>query len=193
MYDNQNKIVRKIRVACVGDSITEISGYPTFASELLGSKYLVGNFGQCGSQVLFDSNFPYMNSAAYKSVKDFQPDIVIVMLGTNDANLSLAEYQESLIEDYLTLLRGFEALLSKPKIWVVKPPPIFSGDVWLSGRIMDKIVISALERAAKRSKLPLIDIYSALSDERYFFDGVHPNERGARLIAEIICKAIISK
>ena len=189
----EKKGIEQIRVACVGDSITEMSGYPEFASELLGSKYLVGNFGVCGSQVSLVSDGSYMYSSAFKGAKDFRPNVTIIMLGTNDANLSLHEYQGSLIEDYLILIREFEALLSKPKIWVVKPPPIFSEDVWLSGKSMDRIVVPALEQVSKRSRLPLIDVYSALCDERYFIDGVHPNENGARLIAEVICKAITSK
>jgi lysophospholipase L1-like esterase len=192
MDDRQNNTIQQIRVACVGDSITEMSGYPEFASELLGPKYLVGNFGACGSQVSLGSDCSYMYSAAFKSAKNFQPDIIIIMLGTNDANLSLHEYQGCLTEDYLILIREFEALFSKPKIWIVKPPPIFSEDVWLSGKIMNRSVIPALEQVSKRSKLPLIDVYSALCDECYFVDGVHPNENGARLIAEVICKALKS-
>jgi acyl-CoA thioesterase-1 len=181
---------QQLRVACVGDSITEMSGYPAYTSELLGSKYLLGNFGVCGSQVLLGSDCSYMYSVAFKSAKEFQPHITVIMLGTNDACPNLEQHQGNLIEDYLMLVRGFEALVSKPKIWIAKPPPIFNEDLWLSGKVMDRIVIPAIEQIAKRAKLPLIDVYSALSDEGYFVDGVHPNEKGARVIADVICKAI---
>ena len=40
-----------IRVACVGDSITEGSGYPFQLNLMLGSNYIVGNFGVSGSTV----------------------------------------------------------------------------------------------------------------------------------------------
>lgn len=181
---------QQFRVACVGDSITEMSRYPTFASELLGSKYLVGNFGVCGSQVLLGSNCSYIYSIAYKSAKEFQPHLIVIMLGTNDACPSLEEHQINFIEDYLTLLQAFESLTNKPKIWIAKPPPIFIEDLWLSGKVMDKIVIPAIEQISKRAKLPLIDVYSALAHEGYFFDGVHPNEEGARAIANVVYKAL---
>lgn len=184
---------QQLRVACVGDSITEMSGYPIYASELLGSKYLVGNFGVCGSQVLLSSNCSYMYSVAYKSAKEFQPHLIVVMLGTNDACPSLEEHQGNFIEDYLTLLRGFGALARKPKIWIVKPPPIFNENLWLSGKAMDKIVVPAIEQISKRAKLPLIEVYSALAHEGYFVDGVHPNEEGARAIANAVYKAISLK
>ena len=186
-------LMQQIRVACVGDSITEMSGYPSYASELLGPKYLVGNFGICGSQILLESECSYMYSFAYKSAKEFQPHLIVMMLGTNDSCSSLEEHQGNFIEDYLTLLRGFEALTSKPKIWIVKPPPIFNEDLWLSGKVMDKIVIPAIEEISKRAKMPLIDVYSALANKRYFVDGVHPNEEGARAIANVVCKAISLK
>jgi lysophospholipase L1-like esterase len=112
------------------------------------------------------------------------------MLGTNDACPNLEQHQGNLIEDYLMLVQGFEALVCKPKIWIAKPPPIFNEDLWLSGKVMDRIVIPAIEQVSKRAKLPVIDVYSALYDEGYFVDGVHPNEKGARVIADVICKAI---
>lgn len=112
------------------------------------------------------------------------------MLGTNDACPSLEEHQINFIEDYLTLLQAFESLTNKPKIWIAKPPPIFIEDLWLSGKVMDKIVIPAIEQISKRAKLPLIDVYSALAHEGYFFDGVHPNEEGARAIANVVYKAL---
>ena len=34
-----------IRVACVGDSITAVSGYPSDLQSMLGNNYTVGNFG----------------------------------------------------------------------------------------------------------------------------------------------------
>lgn len=40
------------RVACVGDSITAITGYPSDLQSLLGPNYSVKNFGVNGSTVL---------------------------------------------------------------------------------------------------------------------------------------------
>jgi lysophospholipase L1-like esterase len=74
-----------IRVACIGDSITEWSHYPEELQQKLGEGYIVGNFGVAGSAVTKDSELPYMNQSAFQEAKDFQPQVVIIMLGTNDA------------------------------------------------------------------------------------------------------------
>ena len=71
--------VNLIRVACVGDSITEGSEYPSELRLLLGANYSVGNFGVSESTVLLNSEKPYMNETAFQNAKEFQPNIVIIM------------------------------------------------------------------------------------------------------------------
>ena len=46
---NKNSSADKIRVACVGDSITEGTEYPGNLWMLLGTNYTVGNFGVGGT------------------------------------------------------------------------------------------------------------------------------------------------
>ena len=43
------------RVACLGDSITQTTGYPADLQALLGNSSVVGNFGVSGSSVNFES------------------------------------------------------------------------------------------------------------------------------------------
>ena len=79
----------RIRVACVGDSITFWTQYPNDLWMLLGSNYSVGNFGVGGATITVDSGKPYVNESVFQDAKEFKPDIVIIMLGTNDANPAL--------------------------------------------------------------------------------------------------------
>jgi acyl-CoA thioesterase I len=182
--------VPQTRVACIGDSITELSGYPNQVKQILGDDYTVGNFGACGSTVSLDSENPYLYSPAFTEAYDFQPNIAVIMLGTNDANPNLEGQQGKFVEDFLTLLAAFNSLASKPAVWLVKPPHVFD-EVWLSGQIFAKEVIPALEEVAKRVNLPIIDVYSATHNGDLFFDGVHPNAEGARIIARVICRTIL--
>ena len=79
---------KTIRVACVGDSITEgfkydNASYPMFLSSLLNSEdnaVIVRNFGTSGSQT-----GDYLKSENFFMAVAFQPDIVVIGLGTNDA------------------------------------------------------------------------------------------------------------
>ena len=44
---------------------------------------------------------------------------------------------------------------------------------------------------AKKKKLPVIDLYKALSGAKeHFPDGVHPNVKGAEILAKAVYKAI---
>jgi acyl-CoA thioesterase-1 len=190
---NINNSVDKIRVACVGDSITGGTEYPADLWMLLGStNYTVGNFGVGGSTAALDSWNPYINNSAFEQAKEFQPNIVIIMLGTNDANPLIRRSNGSFVNDYLKLVEEFQALSSEPKIYLVKPPPIFSNGTTPSAEYFRDKVIPTIEQVANQTNLPIIDVYSALANySKFFRDGVHPDEQGAILIANEVYKAII--
>ena len=99
-FGKRNNTDNTIRVACIGDSITEWSKYPAHLQTMLGSSYLVENFGVAGSTVLRNSDKPYMNQIAFQKAKDFQPSIVIIMLGTNDAKVDNYHFIGNFPEDY---------------------------------------------------------------------------------------------
>ena len=81
-----------IRIACVGDSITYGAGikdrknmnYPVQLGKMLGQKYEVKNFGNSGSTMLKKGDKPFWKQREYKAALDFNPNIVVIKLGTND-------------------------------------------------------------------------------------------------------------
>jgi lysophospholipase L1-like esterase len=189
---NKTHPVNTIRVACVGDSITEGTEYPADLWMLLGADYTVSNFGVGGSTVSLKSPKPYMNETAFQKAKEFLPNIVVIMLGTNDANPAAYQNIESFVDDYKKLVSEFQALASKPKVWLVEPPPIFNNGTGLSTVFFMHGVLPRIEQVANETNLPAIDAYAALAEHpEYFQDGVHPNSEGAKLIAIEIYKAII--
>lgn len=179
-----------IRVACIGDSITELSGYPELAAKTLGPHYKVGNFGSSGTTISLNSDYPYMYSETFDRATRFQPEIAVIMLGTNDAISSDDPSQISLKVDLLTLVKNLKSSASEALVYFVKPPPIFSEWNGLRGEVLIKEVIPAIEQTATELHLGVIDVFSALNDRSYFFDGVHPNEKGARVMANVVCQAI---
>merc|ERR1711934_507771 len=85
-----------IRIGTIGDSITagvHSSGgnhtYPGQLQIMLDSKYpgkySVTNLGACGSTMLKKGNSPYWKRPQYKALTSAKWDIIIIMLGTNDA------------------------------------------------------------------------------------------------------------
>jgi acyl-CoA thioesterase-1 len=193
---NRNSSSEAIRVACVGDSLTQSTEYPHDLWMLLGTaNYTVGNFGAGSTTVLLNTETPYMNTSVFQAALEFQPNIIIIMLGTNDAQPNLELYNASFVGDYVKLVAAFQALTSKPEIWIVLPPPIFSNQ---SGKIDPEYfkltVIPGIEQAANETNLAIINVYSALASyPNYFPDGEHPNSAGAKLIANVIYEAISSQ
>ena len=185
---NRNRAHQK--VALIGDSITELSGYPNRATKILGPNYTIGNFGACGTTVSLDSYSPYLRTEAFVEAKNFQPDIAVIMLGTNDADSNSHFSRSHFIADYITLIEQLQTLSSKPRVYLVKPPPLFNDWAGLSGEVLIKEIIPALVLIAKKANLPVIDVYSVLSKPSYFFEGVHPNDLGAKVMAKVICQAI---
>jgi lysophospholipase L1-like esterase len=185
-------IPNKIHVACVGDSITAGSLYPKDLEALLGANCSVGNFGIGLAAVNLNSEKPYINQTVFSNAKDSLPNIIIIMLGTNDANPTYQQYLDNFNGDYKKLIGEFEALPTNPKIWLVVPPPIFNDSLGLNSTILTQQVIPRIRQVASELNLPIIDVYSALANHPEYFsdDGVHPTVEGSRIIATTIFEAI---
>jgi acyl-CoA thioesterase-1 len=178
-------------VACLGDSITEVSGYPSDLQNLLGTNYTVENFGVTGATVLLDTDRPYLNQTAFQQANAFQPNVVVIMLGTNDARTNIYQSIKNFFSDYTKLITQVQTFKSKPKIWLIIPPPIFTNNLSLNSTYLVDGVIPRIKTVASLEHLPLIDVYSALTAySTYFPDGVHPNSEGAEIIASTIAMEI---
>ena len=185
-------IPNKIRVACVGDSITKGSKYPKDLGALLGANYSVGNFGIGLVAVNLNAEKPYMNQTVFSNAKASLPNIIIIMLGTNDALPGYQQYLGNFNGDYKKLIGEFEALPTNPKIWLVVPPPIFNDRLGLNSTILTQQVIPRIRQVAGELNLPIIDLYSPLANHPEYFsdDGVHPTVEGSRIIATTIFEAV---
>jgi lysophospholipase L1-like esterase len=183
----------RIRVACIGDSLTQSSEYPYELWSLIGNQsYDLRNFGAGSTTVLRSSETPYMNTSIYSEALEYRPNIVIIMLGTNDAQPSLHSYNHSFTTDYTLLINSFLGLESKPEVWVVLPPPIISNQ---SGAIdsayFDDQIIPGIMQAANQTGMPVIDVHSAFAGHsEYYKDGLHVNSAGANAIADTVYRTI---
>ncbi|MEM2999340.1 MAG: GDSL-type esterase/lipase family protein [Candidatus Bathyarchaeia archaeon] len=190
---NESANLKLARVACLGDSITEASGYPERLQVLLGANSIVGNFGVSGATVSFNSCKPYYFETAFERAKRFEPTTVIIMLGTNDARTDYYQQINNFIDDYTRIINNIQTLNSKPRIFLAKPPPIFNNTYDLNGTSFVEGVLPRIEQIAKAFGLPVIDVYTPLANhQEYFPDGVHPNAEGAQIIANTVYKAITS-
>jgi lysophospholipase L1-like esterase len=183
-----------IRVACVGDSITQGCGYPAKLQQLLGTNYLVGNFGVAGTTVSLNSTNPYMKQSAFRAAEEFNPNYVIIMLGTNDARTDVDENYETFEADYSQLISSFKNLISDPQIFILDSPPMFTDNPLYNNTYLTNNIIPQIDDVANIFNLPTVDVYSAFGNHSdYFMDGVHPNPEGAALIASEVDSAIFEQ
>ncbi len=179
-----------IRVACVGDSLTIDSDYPDRLGRMLGDNYTVGNFGVGGTTVSRQFRKPYLNQRECQNARSIEPDVVVMMLGTNDAYLS-PQQRSNFTSDYETLIASFQTLPCQPEIFIVLPPPVFDNDMGLNATVLVNDVIPLVNQTANDLDLPLIDMYTPFADyPEGFSDGVHPNSEGSEIMATQVFSAI---
>ncbi len=176
-----------VRVACVGDSITRGTEYTLDLWALIGSNYVIGDFGIGGATVSLHSEATYMNKTAFQTAIDFNPDIVIVMLGTNDADKTLNETKDQFVSDYITLLDAFEALPTNPEVYIMQPPPIYNSTNDLTQELLIQRVQPGIREVSAQTGITVIDAYTPLLGQPdLFLDGVHPTAEGAQVIAQTV-------
>ena len=65
--------------------MAEVNGYPAQLQKMLGKDYYVKNFGVGARTMLNKGDHPYMKELAWKDALAFNPNIVVIKLGTNDS------------------------------------------------------------------------------------------------------------
>ena len=190
------------RVACVGDSITygcfvpgqPWNSYPRQLGRMLGRGYCVGNFGYTNRTALKSGDYPYTAEKLYRQSLAFQPDLVLLMLGTNDTK-AVNWNAEAYAHDLGELFESYRGLESRPRVFLLLPPPVFPfcGKVrWdIRSEVLENKVLLICRRVAEWKGVPVIDVHSAfVGKPELFVDGCHPNARGAKVMAEMIFKSI---
>ncbi len=204
-----------VRVACIGNSITDghgidlatVNGYPAQLQKLLGDGYWVKNFGVSARTMLNKGDNPYMNEMAWRDALAFKPDVVIIKLGTNDSKPENwqygAEFRQDL-EQMITTLRPDLAETAKkgkkskktkqgstegtPKIYLCTPIPAFKPTWNINDSVIANAIIPIQQEVAKKYGLQMIDLHTLYAGDgnKMLSDGIHPDARGARRMAEII-------
>jgi lysophospholipase L1-like esterase len=187
----------KIKVACIGDSITEGwsipdgKKYPEVLQQLLGDQYEVRNYGVGGRTLLRKGDFPYWNEKKYQEALDWQPDIVVIKLGTNDSKPQNWKYHNEFRKDYIDFIKTFLTLPSHPKVYVSYPIPVFESKWGITESIVKNEIIPAIKKAGKKTKTKHIDLYTPFEGRANLtYDGVHPNAEGCALLASEVYKVV---
>ena len=188
-----------VRVACIGNSITFGAGiknrsrdsYPSVLARMLGDSCWVKNFGVSARTMLNKGDHPYMNEPAYKNALAFNPNIVVIKLGTNDSKSFNWKYKADFMKDAQTMINAFKGLPSQPKIYLCYPSKAYLTGDGINDDIISKEIIPMIKKLAKKNDLSVIDLHTAMDGMPELFpDRIHPNEKGAQVMAKAVYQSI---
>lgn len=189
------------RIACVGDSITwgftivnrRKYSYPALLQQRLGAEYEVRNFGYNDASARFDADTPYVKKSVYQESLAWNPDVVLLMLGSNDTKKRNWD-PEIFRRDYKRIVESYLKLPSQPRVILIAPIQIFQPMhiplLGLYTETMENGVRPTIREIAAEMGLELVDLVNLFTDSKYMMDGVHPQREGARMLEEAIYSGI---
>lgn len=189
---------KQTKIACVGNSITYGSGlvnpaeesYPAQLQQLMGDKYVVGNFGKPGATLLNRGHRPYMKQEEFHKAMAFAGDVVVIHLGINDTDpRNWPNYRDSFVKDYLALIDSFRVVNPQCRIIISRLTPIAhrhprfeSGTRDWHGEIQQVI-----EAVAAYAGVQLMDFHEPLYPYPFLLpDAIHPSKEGAGIMAKTV-------
>lgn len=209
--------VGRLRVACVGDSITFGLGiqkaqdkYPEQLQEMLGDKFRVGRFGNSAKTAARVKDGVWFGlQREHRQALDFKADLYVSNLGINDTNRGVWD-TEKVFADYAELIRAWRGPQGATiMLWTKLAPdfrshgrePGFPGNVdpqfdfrldEMETATRRPEMEAVCARLAKELHCHAMDMYTPLAKhaELTVGDGLHPNPAGAKIIAEKTAKAI---
>ncbi len=199
----KGQINEKIKVACIGNSVTYGYGhsnpgetsYPSQLQQMLGhDQYEVRNFGHSGATLLNKGHRPYINQAVYEQAMQYGPDLAVIHLGLNDTDpRNWPNFRDEFIPDYLSLIDDLRESNPNVKIWICRMTPIFNWHGRFKSGTRDWFwqIQDAIENVAQIANVELIDLHSPLyARPDLFADALHPNEEGAQILANTVYGAL---
>ncbi|WP_170863193.1 GDSL-type esterase/lipase family protein [Pseudozobellia thermophila] len=195
--------MKKIKVACVGNSITygarvhnrTMNSYPAQLQNLLGNDYQVKNFGVSGTTLLKRGDRPYWETEAYKNALAFVPDIVFIKLGTNDSKSQNRVYLNEMKKDYEELIGSFKAKNQDTRIILLLPVPAFTQDsTSIYDPVIKQSIIPKIQEVAYTTESEVIDLYQLFVDRADLLpDKIHPSDLGAAVIAQRLYECLVRR
>jgi acyl-CoA thioesterase I len=202
-----------IRITCIGDSITKLGACATISyshilQDLYGSMATVTNAGVSARTMLKSGlcyrngeDCSYWNSHGWKIALESQPNIVTIMLGTNDArsfNWEGVQHNsgDDYALDYVDMIKHLRLLQPRPEIYLLIPPPLYDPYPFdMNATVINEIFPKLIRDIAMATETQVIDIYAAFREAEASYstlscDGCHPTSEGHKIIAETIYKAL---
>jgi len=203
-----NNVEGATTIATIGDSITAgvcSSGdghtYPDQLQVLLDTnngegKFAVTNLGACGSTMQKGADSPYWDRPQYDALTSQEWDIVIIMLGTNDAKDTSSGGPDNwqhdcggaintttdgciFASDYNDMI-ALVKTLGNPKIYLQVPPPLMQeGSIGANQTVINTVYPQLVPLIAEDNKGDIegiIDVYGAMGGDKDNWAAMFPEK-----------------
>ena len=193
---------QKVKVACIGNSVTYGYGlkdpatesYPVQLQNMLGEKYEVKNFGHSGATLLRKGHNPYYKTKEFSEAINLIPDIAIIHLGLNDTDpRDWNNYSNDFKNDYAWLIDTLRKTNPEVKIYICLMTPIFNDHPRFRSGTRDWYwqIQNIIPEIAKVNHTGMIDLHTPFYFHPNLFpDALHPNKEGAIILAKTVYGAI---
>eukprot|EP01006_Ploeotia_vitrea_P036096 TRINITY_DN65975_c0_g1_i2.p3 TRINITY_DN65975_c0_g1~~TRINITY_DN65975_c0_g1_i2.p3 ORF type:complete len:354 (+),score=35.44 TRINITY_DN65975_c0_g1_i2:99-1160(+) len=197
-------------IGCLGDSITEgvhhkgkrkkgttFHPFPHYLQQYLEAKlkYVkVVGYGHSGATLMNKTKLPYTSTKHWLAIKRDSPDIVVLLLGTNDSKkkhwLKAGGAVQFAVE-LQWMVKTLQELPSQPLVILGHPPPVFKSIDTIDNRTLVEQIYKQQKRVAAQLELPTFSLYQPLNSRGLMHDGVHPNDKGRHVIAEVVGEVLL--
>jgi lysophospholipase L1-like esterase len=191
---------RPIRITCIGASDVSsptpygTPNWPDYIAPMLGYEYAITNCGASGTTMIQVGNAPYWNTPQYTNGLNSAPDIVIIMLGSNDSKPYNWIYQTNYVPDYEEMIQQYRNLPSHPRIYLNTLLTVYGpGNYDITDPIVTGQLCPIIKQTARDENLPVIDVNAATKNmPQNFPDNVHPDIAGAKVVAQTIFNGLMN-
>ena len=167
-------LIAQTKIACVGDSITFGAGiaareklnYPAQLGYLLGDDYEVRNFAVNGSTMLNNGDQPFTKTAAYKNSLSYQPDIVIIKLGTNDSKPQNWKFKAEFADDTQELIQSYTSLQNQARVILCQPVPVAKDKSGITEEVTRGEIAPLVRNVALQLNTELVDLHTPLVNHK---------------------------
>lgn len=192
-----------IRITCAGASIVQGCGasdeekysWPGYLARMLGSRYQVCNAGTGGAtatKASHGSDGSYWDRTEFKKGMDFAPHVVTILLGGNDANQRAKITPEAFRQDYMDLIKAYQALPTRPQVILIEQTACHNGDgrqEWVHAYANP--IIHEIASAMALKVIPL-ERATWENPQWHAEDALHFTDQGYREIAQIIYQYLLA-
>lgn len=199
---------QEVKIACIGDSLTyghawHNESYPVYLQEKLKSDYKVENFGINGVSITGYggswNNYEcrYLKQSELTRCIEYKPDIIFIMLGSNDAN-NWNSARTIYKDEYNALLDKLFDELGDIEIVIMTSLPTVDGNSFnIPSAKITNDVVPLQKEVADDYNLDIIDTNQYFRDKKgdefkklYRDDGVHLSIEGAKYLANYLADYI---